>query len=197
MVSIAESLTPLADRRAIKTLRVVLIGTLICGVLAAIALPIVGPRARGHRLSIDWMMAASVALICVASATALRRRSIASAMAMFAILVAIVTPLLVSVWAPTLVPAGNPRSVAHRLRALSAGANEYAFFGENFSMPLIYELRTIAPVIGSDQELIELTTRRPRTLVLSLSRPNRDAPPIPANFVQLDAISTEERTLRV
>src|SRR5206468_426199 len=152
--------------------------------------------ARGDVLSGDLLLAGGIVVGCATVFQLLRRRGLLTAMSAFAALVAVLMPFAQGAWAPTLFPT-NTRAVAARLDRLSGGRRQFCFWGENVSIPLTFELRTIVPTAKTPEQLAELAAKEPDVLALALARPNRPAPPLPAGWKKIDQIETEERTLEV
>jgi 4-amino-4-deoxy-L-arabinose transferase-like glycosyltransferase len=194
---VAEATRGGADERAVGAVRVLLHGTLALAIVAALAAPLLVRRyARGDVLTGDLLLAGAIVAGCIVVWQLQRRRGIGTAMTAFALLVALLMPVAQGGWVPTLFPT-NSRVVAQRLQHLSNGRGEFCFWGENISIPLVFELRTTVPQVTRERELAALAAKQPDLLVLSLSRTTRAAPQLPPGWEKIDEVITEERTLEV
>jgi 4-amino-4-deoxy-L-arabinose transferase-like glycosyltransferase len=186
-----------ADIRAAKALRIVLYFTLATAALAALAAPLLVRRfARGDVLTGDLALAGTILVGCVIVWQLQRRRGAGAAMIAFALFVALLMPFAQGAWVATLSPT-SARAVAQRLARLSGGRQEFCFWGENISIPLVFELRRIVPQVTTEEELEALSAKEPDVLVLSLARPSRPAPQLPSGWERIDEVTTDERTLEV
>ena len=194
---VAEATRSGADARSAGTIRVLLRVTLALAVVAALAAPpLVRRFARGEVLSGDLLLAGAIVVGCIVVWQLQRRRRTGAAMIAFALFVALLMPIAQGAWVSTLFPT-NSRVVAQRLQRLSNGRAEFCFWGENVSIPLVFELRAVVPWVKEPQELSDLAANEPDVLVLSLSRSARPAPQLPIGWEKIDEVTTEERTLEV
>jgi 4-amino-4-deoxy-L-arabinose transferase-like glycosyltransferase len=150
-------------------LRWILIGMSIAAGLAAIALPLIAPLVREHRIVADWIVAALLAISTVALLIAVKRIGMRGATAVMMLLVAVLLPLLEATWIPTLSPK-SPRFAAAQIRRVGAGP--YVFLGPNVSLPLCFELRSAISQATTVEELSSIAT--PGSIVLCITK--KEAP---------------------
>ena len=193
---VAEATRPGGDRRAAATVRVVLTMTLVGFALAALALPVLVRRfARGDVSTLDVSVAAAIVIGSIAILW-LKRRGLTIAMAGFSALVALMMPLIMGAWVPTLQPPRAKQNAAELMR-LSRGSMAFCFWGDNVSIPLVFELRTIVSKVMTERELEARHSSAPDLLVLSITRPARPAVSLPAGWERIAQMNDEERTLEV
>jgi hypothetical protein len=125
-----------------------------------------------------------------------QRLGLEIAMMAFCGFVALMMPPTLGAWSPTLQPS-RAREDAAELRRLAGGRGQFCFWGDNVSIPLVFELRTIVPKATTPDELEHLASNEPRLLVLSISRPGRAAQAFPAGWERIAESRDEERTLEV
>jgi 4-amino-4-deoxy-L-arabinose transferase-like glycosyltransferase len=194
---VAEATRPRGDRAAMRTVRVILNLTLVAFALVALVLPVLVRRfGRGDVMSVDLLLAAAILIGGIGIWELKRRRGLEVAMIAFCAFVAVMMPLAQGAWSPTLQPP-RARDDAEQLQRLAGGHGSFCFWGDNVSMPLVFELRTIVPKSHSASELNQLASQAPGLLVISISRPGRAALPMPSGWERIAASVDEERTLEV
>jgi 4-amino-4-deoxy-L-arabinose transferase-like glycosyltransferase len=194
---VAEATRTAGDQRAATTVRIILNLTLLALVLGALALPLIVRRfGRGDVISCDLLLCGAIIVGSVILWQLSRRRGLLAAMAVFSVLVALMMPLALGAWAPTLQPQRAKENAA-QIQRPSGGHKAFCFWGENVSIPLVWELRTIVPRVMTERELNDLRANEPNLLVLSIARRNRPAPPLPGDWQRVGQMTDEERTLEV
>ena len=110
---IDEAVRPASDPRATKALRWTLTGSLFAGALAAIALPIAGYQMREKNLrSTDIVIAIALFIGIALAWRAYRNRILDESMGAFAAVVAMLMPIVLNVWWPTLNASTSARASA-------------------------------------------------------------------------------------
>jgi 4-amino-4-deoxy-L-arabinose transferase-like glycosyltransferase len=173
----------------------VIFATVVILAIAALALPSLARHARGDILSTDLVMAAALLGGTLILWFVMRRRTRAGRFVVFSIAMALILTVTLGFWAPTL-QTRSPRDVAAEIRSL--GGDAYCFYGENLSLPLVFELRQIVPQITSTPELVSLARHRGRNLMVIAQTKADVAPPrLPANFVRVESIETKDQKFEI
>jgi 4-amino-4-deoxy-L-arabinose transferase-like glycosyltransferase len=150
-----------------KAARYVLLGTLAGCAVAAGAPAVAGYRQRGHVTALDVALSVTVLTIAVAGLLAYRSRGPAPATAVSAAGAPVALAVALGWWFPSLQPA-SPRTVAGAIRD-EFGGGPYAFYGGE-TLPLVFHLRSILPVIRDEAELAEALRRDPNLVVVEPRR---------------------------
>jgi 4-amino-4-deoxy-L-arabinose transferase-like glycosyltransferase len=115
------------------------------------------------------------ALIATISMT--YRHGLLSGVACFSIGMALVYPVLFGRWLPSL-NLMHHRAIALELReAFDDGP--YVFYGKDFSLPLIWNMRQTIPLVENAQELQRVLDDAPGTIVITEAKNKHQPPAIP------------------
>src|SRR5205814_10484611 len=97
-------------------------------------------------------------------------------------------------WTPSL-KRGNSRIVADAIRAVGPGP--YYFYGENVSVPLLFNLGQIMPQFKTPADLHAAVTEHPDLMVIAQTKAGRSPPPVPEGLVRAAEIRTEDQLFEV
>jgi hypothetical protein len=150
---------------------------------------------RGEAMPIDWL---TMTLCAAVAATPLillwRKRELAQATFAFAIAAAVGMTVLLQAWTSTL-KVRNSRFVADAVRAVGPGP--YYFYGENASVPLLFNMGQIMPQLKTPAELYGAITERPDLIVIAQTKAGRSPPPVPDGLIRAAEIRTQDQLFEV
>lgn len=129
-----------------------------------------------------------IAATIVALVTTRRRHILAGIMTMM-LAVCILMPVLIGYWIPSLTKTSS-REVANQIRS-AFGNGPYAYYGENRSLPLCFNLRAAIP--GVETGKLDESTK-PGTIVIAQTKNDTKPPPLPWNYPREMSIRTEDQT---
>jgi 4-amino-4-deoxy-L-arabinose transferase-like glycosyltransferase len=179
-----------ANRNA-PVARIIFIVTFAITLIGGLALPLVARRLRAEVLTPDIATCAALGLGSIAVAIVWRRRGWHAGLVGYAALVFLMIGPLLSVLWPT-VKRPSPRDLAAHIRA-RAGGGPYCFYGDNFSLPLVYAMRTIIPQAKDASNLSKMSAAIPSLVVIAQTKSDREPPDVPAGFVQIDQIQSADQ----
>jgi len=156
--------------------------TMLLTILAVPAAPLAARLSFGKVASLDWMLAAIIALglLVVGWAYGQHGRRMALLTYMAAVLIVLVPA--VSILAPRY-EGDDSRSLARGF-AGRFGSGPYCFYGRNFSLPLCFNLRLQIPQVMTPVELRRLADAEPGLVVIAQTKSKFVPPPIPPGFAQ-------------
>jgi 4-amino-4-deoxy-L-arabinose transferase-like glycosyltransferase len=173
-----------APRRWRDISRGVLLVTIGVVILAPVGI-ILGAWSRHHALNAgDFLMSAlavigGIAVWAVFSRTDLRRGSMALAV------VIVILLLAGQAWYETLEPPSQ-REIAAQIRRRLAPENDrrLCFYGENESLPLSWELRSVVPTAATARQLREMSDASASLVAIVQEKNGVRPPPPPVGFVE-------------
>jgi 4-amino-4-deoxy-L-arabinose transferase-like glycosyltransferase len=178
---IDEALSSARETKLAGIVRTVMFVTAGLVMLGAPALIVAARRLRDHVSAGDVALAASMIGSVAVAALLYRRRGFSPAAAGLAAGGAVLMPLLVGVFAPSLNPL-NARSVAAQIRARYRDG-PYVFMGKE-DLPLCFHMRSVIEVARNRQELYKLAAASPGIIVIEPLGDDR-RPPSPAVMEQM------------
>jgi 4-amino-4-deoxy-L-arabinose transferase-like glycosyltransferase len=178
---IDEALSGAREAKLAAVVKGVLFVTAALVVLGAPALVIAAKQVRGHVIATDVVLASLMLAAVAVAAFLYRRRGPAPATTGLAAGGAVLVPLLVGVFAPSLNPI-NARSVANQIRARYGDAS-YVFMGKE-DLPMCFHMRRVMQVARNRQQLYQLAAANPGVIVIEPLGDDR-RPPSPAVVEQM------------
>ena len=123
----------------------------------------------------------AIIVICIAALAATvsiaRRHGAIAGVACYAAGMAMVSAVLFGRWMPSLNLAQH-RDIAAQLRA-DYGERPFVYYGKEFSLPLIWNLRQTLPLFETSDALNLKLDQAPQTVVITQTKNNREPPAIP------------------
>lgn len=157
--------------------------------LVALALPIASRADRGDVLSSDLIIAIVLLVVAI-----IVFRDARTTLTTFCVGCAITITSIIGFWWPTMVTRSH-RDVAAEIREIAPGP--FYFYGENFSLPLAYNLRAVVPQLQNARELTEAMSRHPELIVIAVTKPNRPPPPVPIGMETVRELFTKEQKFAI
>ncbi len=181
-------------RSVAKTILLITLGIVS---LAPIALPLIGQYSRDRHEASDFIVAGLMLIGVAITWWTFIRFNLQRAAVTFAIVVAICISPLFGLWAPSLRET-SPRDIAMRLNDKVHDPNaRYVFYGENLSLPLVYEMRRVIPIISAPGELSNERAKAGPLIVLAQTKSDRQPPRVPPGFTTIDEFRSEDQTFKV
>ncbi|MBC8108486.1 MAG: glycosyltransferase family 39 protein [Anaerolineae bacterium] len=173
--------------------RLIVIITSVVLAICALALPLAAQRLRGDIITTDLVIAI-VLLLAATIVVLLTKRNLAAGLTAFSIAGAICLSAIIGFWWPT-TETQSPRTVAAQIRAIGPGP--YCFFGENFSLPLVYNLRSIVPQARNARELTQLMSDHPNLLIIAQTKSKVAPPPVPIGCETVGEIFMKDQKFEI
>jgi len=170
-----------APRRVAPVLGALVDATLLLMPLLAVPMTLfAGRKLIGHIRPIDWALAGAIAAALAAVAIAYVRRGRLAAVVVYLFAGGLLMPITVGLWMPSTEP-DNPTVLAAQIRQ-RFGSGPYVFFGDNYSLPLCFNLRCAIPVIHKVSELADKLDREPNIVVIAQTKNHHPPPIMPAGL---------------
>ncbi|MGH7177303.1 MAG: ArnT family glycosyltransferase [Tepidisphaeraceae bacterium] len=157
--------------------------------LGMLALPIVARHVRGEVITLDVTLMSAGLLGAGLTWLLLAQRRRSGAFAAFTVVTAVMMSLLVSMWSPSM-EKDDSRVLATRIAA--AAPAPYYFYGEKFSLPLVFAMRTVIPRIKAADEIPALLATKAEMTVIVLTTPRVPDQPAPQGFSRVAEIRSAQ-----
>jgi len=178
-----------------RAMALVLGGTAMAGVAAAVAVPIAGRLVRGHAASVDAIVAAVLALSMTALLLLLQRRRLESSLGGALLAALLSMSLVLGPWSDSI--AGLTDAEAARAIRQRFGAGPYAFHDpQDVDLEICFELRQVVPAFSDDEALLRAAAATPRLVVLDLQRKSLPEEPRPGLVKEME-FQLKHEALRV
>jgi 4-amino-4-deoxy-L-arabinose transferase-like glycosyltransferase len=138
----------------------------------------------------DLALATIVLMTLVATVSTGKRQGIVAAVCVYAAGLALGMAVTFGRWLPSLDPVTH-RTIAAQLHD-SFGPGPYVFYGENISLPLVWNLRTIVPQCRTEAELRAALADDPQTVVIAQTKNKTQPPPVPAPLSKMGDLVEEK-----
>jgi 4-amino-4-deoxy-L-arabinose transferase-like glycosyltransferase len=158
-------------------------------VLAALALPVAAQFNRGDVVTSDLLIAIVLLVVGI-----LLWRRLSDRIGAFCVASAMTMSALMGAWFPS-IDTRTPRTVANEIRELGAGP--YCFYGENFSLPLVYHLRQVVPQTRDARELTTLMSQNPTLLIIAQTKSKVAPPPVPIGCETIREIFMKDQKFEI
>jgi len=160
--------------------RVVVGITFAISLLSPIAVFVIGRYQHEPFKLIELILIAVMFAAIIATLIFARRQGATAGAAIYAAGLAVIFAIVQGWWLPSL-NLVHHREIAAQLRN-AYGNRPYAYYGKDFSLPLIWNLRQTIPLSETADELNQKLDKAPETVVITQFKNGREPPNVPARL---------------
>lgn len=162
--------------------------TFALSLLAPVAVFVIGRHLHRPIASAEVALILVLVAALLATITIARRQGVLAGVATYAAGMALAYAVMLGRWIPSLDQVHH-RAIAAELRAAYQD-RAYAFYGKDFSLPLIWNLRRTIPLFETAQELEKQLDKDPETVVITEAKNNHPPPPVPPRLQKVAELQT-------
>jgi len=154
--------------------------TFVLVALSPVAIYVIGRRLHQPFGSAELALIVIMIAALVATMTMTYRHGLGAGVACFAAGMAMVYAVTFGRWLPSL-DLVHHREIAGELREVFE-EGPYVFYGKDFSLPLIWNMRHTIPLVESAEELERRLDRAPETVVITEAKNKHEPPKVSARL---------------
>lgn len=175
--------------------RPIFVITFVITVIATVSLPVVTRRMRAEVMTSDMVILGALLVALTIIGVVWQRSDWRAALVRYAMMIVLLLGPLLSIWWPS-VARPSQSDIATRIRE-RAGAGPYCFYGDNFSLPLVFAMRTVIPIARDAAALQAMAGENAHLVVIAQTKSDREPPSVPEGFEQVDEIRSDDQRFEV